>query len=73
MAFPFSAAWSVAQEQRDGCQLADSATAELGRCRPDPAAHLLFRADVELALTPKGYRLLEHIVTSAGRRPGLSG
>ena len=38
-----------------------------GECWLDGQAHKLFRRDVEVALTPKEFRLLEHFVQNTGR------
>ncbi len=40
---------------------------EFGACRLDTAAHRLMRDGVEIALTPKEFRLLEHFLSRPGR------
>jgi DNA-binding response OmpR family regulator len=45
----------------------DTAEHRFGDCRLDEAAHKLYRAGVEVALTAKEFRLLEFFVKRAGR------
>ncbi len=44
-----------------------TASTEFGDARLDVAAHKLFRAGAEVALTPKEFRLLEYFVRNTGR------
>jgi DNA-binding response OmpR family regulator len=50
--------------RRQGTEAAEH---RFGDCRLDGAAHKLFRADAEVALTAKEFRLLEFFVKRAGR------
>jgi DNA-binding response OmpR family regulator len=46
---------------------AATATLQFGECRLDPAAHKMFRHGKEVVLTAKEFRLLEFLLSRAGR------